>query len=55
MLVMSLWSLLLLVKPFITGHGGLDNVLSAALGFILLVLSLFLLAETARVIRRRPG
>jgi carbon starvation protein len=55
MLVMSLWSLLLLVKPFITGHGGLDNVLSAVLGFILLVLSLFLLAETTRVLRRRTG
>ncbi len=55
MLVMSLWSLLLLVKPFLSGSGGFDSLLSALFGLILLVLSLFLLAETARVLRRRPG
>jgi carbon starvation protein len=55
MLVMSLWSLLLLVKPFLAGAGGFDSLLSAAFGLILLVLSLFLLAETARVMRRRPA
>jgi carbon starvation protein len=55
MLVMSLWSLVLLVKPFLSGSHGLDHLLSAVLGLILLVLSLFLLAETARVLRRRHG
>jgi len=55
MLVMSLWSLVLLVKPFLMGSTGFDTLLSAAFGLILLVLSLFLLAETARVLRRRPG
>ena len=55
MLVMSLWSLVLLVKPFLSGSTGLDSLLSAVLGLILLLLSLFLLAETARVLRRRKG
>ncbi|MCX6556349.1 MAG: carbon starvation protein A [Candidatus Aminicenantes bacterium] len=53
MLVMSMWSLVLLVKPFLSGSTGFDNLLSAVLGLILLVLSLFLLAETARVLNRR--
>ncbi len=56
MLVMSLWSLLLLVRPFLAGAAGFDSLLSAAFGAILLVLSAFLLAETARVLlRRRAG
>jgi carbon starvation protein len=55
MLVMSMWSLVLLVKPFLAGSTGLDNLLSAVLSMILLLLSLFLLAETARVLRRRQG
>jgi carbon starvation protein len=54
MLVMSLWSLLLLVKPFLAGAHGFDSLLSAVLGSVLLVLSLFLLLETVRVLRRRP-
>ncbi len=54
MFIMSLWSLVLLVKPFVTGSTGFDTLLSAAFGLILLVLSLFLLAETVRVLRRRP-
>jgi len=53
MLVMSLWSLLLLIQPFLAGIHGFDSVLSAALGMVLLVLSLFLLVETLRVLRRR--
>jgi hypothetical protein len=55
MLVMSLWSLVLLVKPFLAGVTGLDSLLSAVLGLILLLLSVFLLAETARVLSRRKG
>ena len=55
MLVMSLWSLVLLLKPFLAGAAGFDSLLSAAFGLILLVLSLFLLAETGRVLRRKPG
>ncbi len=55
MLVMSLWSLLLLIRPFLAGVSGFDSLLSAIFGLILLVLSVFLLAETARVLRRRPA
>ena len=55
MLAMSLWSLVLLVKPFLAGVNGLDSLLSAVLGLILLLLSVFLLAETARVLRRQKG
>jgi carbon starvation protein len=54
MLVMSLWSLVLLIKPFLAGKGGTDAILSAVFGLILLVLSLFLLAETGRALRRNP-
>ena len=53
MLAMSLWSLLLLIEPFLKGAAGFDSLLSAAFGLILLVLSLFLLVETVRVLRHR--
>ena len=55
MLVMSLWSLVLLVKPFLTGAAGFDSLLAAVFGLVLLVLSFFLLVETGRALRRRQG
>jgi len=51
MLVMSLWSLVLLVKPFLSGSTSPDFLLSGILGLILLVLSLFLLYEAIRALR----
>lgn len=53
MLTMSLWSLLLLIEPFLKGAAGFDSLLSAAFGLILLVLSVFLLIETVRILRHR--
>ncbi len=40
---------------FLAGAAGFDSLLSAVFGLILLVLSVFLLAETARVLRRRDA
>ncbi|HNX98505.1 MAG TPA: carbon starvation CstA 5TM domain-containing protein, partial [Candidatus Aminicenantes bacterium] len=51
MLVMSLWSLVLLVGPFLSGRTGPDVILAGILGLILLVLSLFLLYEAIRALR----
>jgi carbon starvation protein len=53
MLLMSGWSLLLLAKPFLQGETGVDAVISALFVIVLLVLCVFLLAETVRVLLRR--
>ena len=63
MLVMTLWSLVLQIIPFIRLFGGWiaggtimpDIVISGVFGIILLALSLALLFETAKVLIFKPG
>ena len=55
MLSMSLWSLTLLVKPLLMGKLGPDTVISGVLGLVLMILSLFLIAETCRALRKKEG
>ncbi len=55
MLVMSLWSMVLLIKPFLAGHRSPDVLLAGAFGAILLGLSLFLLFEAGQALRKKTA
>jgi carbon starvation protein len=60
MLVMTLWSLVLQIVPFITAVASgtkatPDTAISGVCGSVLLVLSVWLLAETGRILMRYRG
>jgi len=44
-----------LVKPLLMGKLGPDTVISGVLGLVLMILSLFLIAETCRALRKKEG
>jgi carbon starvation protein len=57
MLVMTLWSLLLQIKPFVAAvasgaETAPDTAISGVCGIVLLILSVWLLAETGRILLR---